>query len=223
MAATPQMANNPANFATAVLEGLGITPTPTNVTNMQVWMTAEGGGPNNPLNVRQPNGGFSVSDPQTGVQDTVSVLNQSNMSMIKAALAADQSLSSFTAAVIASPWDAGHYAGSGFAAGQDQPLQSFPNPTGLIGQLTVDNPIGGALGLNAGQVSQSLSGLAGLEASGAKLLGTVTSASFWERIGIFTLGATVFGIALVVFMANTKPGQKAVSSAESGATVAALA
>jgi hypothetical protein len=51
----------------------------------------------------------------------------------------------------------------------------------------------------------------------------LSSAAFWKRIGVFTLGGAVFGIGLVVFFVSTPEGKKVVSEGTQVAATAVLA
>jgi hypothetical protein len=207
-------------WAEIVLGDLGVPVTQNNVDNLLVWMAAENNASswlsgNDPLNVRNTaaGGDFQFDTVQDGIGATVSTIEQPNMAPILNALQLDASLPSFTAAVVSTPWDAGHYAGTGFAAGTDQPLQAYAtgtggNPTGLLGQATSDVAGGGLGGIGA--VLTPL----------GTLLEDVTSTSWWERIGIFGLGAAVFLIGLVGFIATSDTGQKVESTAVQAGTAA---
>ena len=62
-------------------------------------------------------------------------------------------------------------------------------------------------------ISSTITGAAGgvvsTAAATGKLLGNLTSASFWKRVGIFTGGAVMFGIGLTIYISTTEPGKQA--------------
>jgi len=116
------------DWAQLLLQDVGGVPvTENNVTNIGRWMTMEEpssnwNNRNNPLNASlgtsASDGTASYSDLASAAQYTAKMINQSNMSAIKAALAANASASDFAAAVISSPWASSHYRNNqaGFAA-----------------------------------------------------------------------------------------------------------
>jgi len=205
----------PADFARAVLQGLGIAPTTNNVTAMQVWMAAEEGSPNNPLNVRQSNGSFNVATQQDGIAQTVSVINQSNMAPIKAALQQSVSPANFAKAAAATPWDANRYAGSDFLAGLDGPLVAWGHGVAALGKTADTTPPG-----TIAQLGNDLTNIAPWTSSLGKILNDLTQRTWWVRIGEFTLGAALFIVGLVGFLATSEPGQKVVGTAEKAAVLA---
>ena len=115
------------DWAQLLLKDVGGVPvTENNVTNIGRWMTMEEpssnwNNRNNPLNASlgtsASDGTASYPDLATAAQYTAKMINQSNMSAIKAALASNASASDFAAAVISSPWASSHYRNnqSGFA------------------------------------------------------------------------------------------------------------
>ena len=124
-----------SQWAGLVLSDGGFPKTQNNVNNMLRWMAAEEPPSNwshndNPLNI---NAGGSGSDtfPNLNVaaQRTASVIKQSNMSAIAQALAANDTINGFSAAVVGSPWAGSHY------GGDPNHLAGIPVPAG--------DPVGG--------------------------------------------------------------------------------
>ena len=208
----------PAQFAVSVLYGLGITPTFNNTTAMQVWMSAESGNQNDPLNVRnlQQGGNFTFPTQQAGIAATVATINQPNMAPIKAALSASVTPATFAKAAAATPWDAGHYAGSDFLAGLDGPRTGW-GASALGHQLT--NQPG-----DIAQITNGATGAVKAATSWTSSLGTLlqdlTTRAWWVRVGEFALGAVLFLVGLIGFLSTTQPGQRIVSE---GTAVAAVA
>jgi hypothetical protein len=105
----------PADFATAVLTRLGITPNGRNVAAIVAWERAEGGwAHNNPLNTTLPEPGASdlpgnlahvkmYSTIDVAVAATVSVLSEQPYAAVVAALAGTDPYA-VARAVAASPW-----------------------------------------------------------------------------------------------------------------------
>lgn len=108
-----------AQWAVLVLSDAHLPATTNNVGNLMRWMVAEEPASNwfhgnNPLNVgattSNSNAGFSSLS--TGARATAAAIRQSNMRGIYNALAATATINAFSAAVVASPWAAGHYGGT---------------------------------------------------------------------------------------------------------------
>jgi hypothetical protein len=101
---------------------------------------------------------------------------------------------------------------SGSSAGSqtDGTIPGSGTDTGLtVGGVNPLDPLG-----IGGSTVDAISGL-------GTLVGDLTSAAFWKRIGVFTLGGAVLTVGLVVFFVSTPEGQKIVSEgAQVGATAA---
>lgn len=204
-------------------------------------------GANNPLNNGLGSGGGaglgSYPDLATaalyaakGIQGGIS-----GAAPINAALKANAPFSVFQAATIKSNWASSHYAGSGYASltsaaspaavtvSQAAAHSSTKNPT--IGSVTqaqlsatstlsnigasANTLTGGA----AGAIGSAVGGVTGLENAASTILGDVSSAAFWKRIGIFTAGGVLVIAGIALFVSTTKTGQKV----ESDAAVATVA
>ena len=240
--ATPSKVSTAA-WSTAVIAAMGITPTKTNVANMQLWLHQEQANGSewavdqrNPLGVG--GGGLSVAPDYGGVQGgiiaTANLLKQPMYSSIKNALATNAPAPVFAAAVIQSPWSGGVYAAKGInyflgrgplsvdangntVAGThiDTTAVSTANPTGLVGQLLNDIP-----GYSAAH--SVVSGVSSTAGGAAKILGDLSSASFWKRVGIFAAGGTLVLGGVVLFVVTSKGGQKAIETATGAAGAAAV-
>ncbi len=219
-----------ATFATWVIDslngigGYNIPTTPGNILAIQTWIAAEGGPPTNPLNTsynsfpiaannatKFSSAGFpEYATANLGAEAVARTLidgaQKYNYAPVIAALQQGASLKSFTQAVVNSSWDANHYAGTAFAAGTLQPNTS--SSTSGAGDVGAANPTTlGSLGLG------------GL----GTIIGDISSVTWWERVGLFVLGATVFVIGLVVFIATSKTGQQVRGEAAQAAPLAAVA
>jgi Transglycosylase-like domain len=91
------------------------------------------------------------------------------------------------------------------------------SPTPLVGVGATGN---GPSGVNVGG---EYTGLTGLEQGIDTLLGDLTSAGFWERLGLFVAGAVLVVVGIVVFISTTKTGQKVESEGTQAAELAAVA
>jgi cell wall-associated NlpC family hydrolase len=100
-----------------ILAGVGVKPTPQNLTFMSAWARAEGGGAtNNPFNTTQPSGNASkynsvgvrnYGDAQQGIEATVNTLTNGRYGNIIGALREGDSAVKSAAALAASPWGTG--------------------------------------------------------------------------------------------------------------------
>jgi hypothetical protein len=206
-------------------DGYNVPLTQNNVTNIETWMAAESTPSgwltnNDPLNLRntQEGGAFSFDSVTAGVQATAATLTngQNGYPAIVAALQQNASLPVFTSAVANSNWDQNHYAGTGFLAGSDGPLQAFAtgtggNPTGTLGQLEQTGEA--ATGAQLPSLSSWTTEL-------GSLLGDLDSVTWWKRIGLFALGGAVLLVGLVVFVNSTQEGRKIETDAASAAVLA---
>jgi hypothetical protein len=151
--------------------------------------------------------------------------------------------STTAASMWASPWAGGHYGNgsawssdSNFGGGVSAAASALAGATkgvsvgtgvtikdlqDIVAKQEFGNNTGEAGA--ASQVEGALSGAAGLETAAIALIGDVTNATFWERVGTGALGIflVIFGTAL--FFEGSKTGQKITSDAVQGAATAAVA
>ena len=133
--ATPSGANAPvANapttpFIEGVLKAIGAPITANTTSAMAAWISAEGGPPDNPLNVMDNGAVKQYGSLEQGIQGTAATLNQSNMAVIKESLTADQSAQNIKDATIQAPWDANHYAGTTYGGEAAISYQQTNPPT----------------------------------------------------------------------------------------------
>lgn len=87
-----------------------------------------------------------------------------------------------------------------------------PGSTGLITPLIADalGPLGLATGATTADGVNPISDVNGL-------ITEITSAHFWERVGLGVLGVGLFVTGLIVFFASTDTGKKAISDGEAAA------
>ena len=78
-----------------------------------------------------------------------------------------------------------------------------PNPTGTVGQILNDIPGYSAVAGGVDNTTQLIS----------DVLHPSQIIAFWERLGMALLGATLFGVGLVVYFAGTDTGKKTASEA----------
>ena len=181
---------------------------------------------NNPLNTGPAAGakltsygGFSnytYSTPLAGVIGTAKYLSMPNYSTVAKALHNDAGPTIIGAAIAKSPWASGHYvfggvpaswdfaynAGSGLASNKVTGTVAANDPNAYGGSQSLASSAGGAVpGLNIS--------LGSWEAELATLLGDLTSAAWWKRVGIFTLGAALAIGGVVLFLESTKSVQAA--------------
>jgi cell wall-associated NlpC family hydrolase len=156
---------SPTSFSRAVLAGLGIGATQTDVTSMNAWQQQEGqwtatGAYNaakmhNPLNTRlnmagsSDLGGKTTSYPTwaEGVQATVQTMKQSNMAPIVSALQQNDNLAGFSKALESTRWASSAYEG-----------RSFPEPSGIY---AMGDPVGSSSSAAPAPVSISRGGMGG--------------------------------------------------------------
>jgi cell wall-associated NlpC family hydrolase len=162
---------NPTAFSKAVLAGLGLSATATDVENINAWQQHEGqwtvaGGSNpyyapnmhDPLNTNLPmpgghalKGTWSYPDWATGVKASVSTIQQGNMGAILASLKANDNIGAFTKALESSPWAGSHYGGAAFDAPSG--VYAMGDPTGYSGGSVPamgSGMTGGAAGVSGG-------------------------------------------------------------------------
>ena len=89
-------------------------------------------------------------------------------------------------------------------------LATIGNPGSAAGAATPesDNPVS-ALSAAVSALVSAFSGAASWVAELTKLLGELTSAAFWKRVGVFALGGALVIGGIVVFLQSTKPVQAA--------------
>ena len=259
-AAAPPTTWTNSLWAGMVLTLLGAPLTSNNVSNMLHWMSAENPSTswatsNNPLNttVGVTSGSFGQADLLTGAQHTAQTIQQQNMAPIDAALMQNAPLTTFAAAVVASPWDAGHYGGtpagitttspsivdSGIAtnastgsggnattAGFGSTLWSWTG--GQIWRQTQGSLSLGSSAYNG--VKSVAGGVAGAATSAADALGSVgtlvsdiTQPGMWLRAAEFMLGSALLLTGLVLFVATSKPGTSAKGNGAAPAAAPAAA
>jgi hypothetical protein len=94
--------------------------------------------------------------------------------------------------------------------------------TGILGQI-IDNPLLDPVGATVKGTVGAVSDVAGLESDADAVLSKLTSAAFWQRVGMGALGVGLFVAGLVVFFDSTATGKKTVGDATDVAAVAAVA
>jgi hypothetical protein len=197
-------------WASAVLKGIGAPVTNNNISNMEKWMASEEPASswltnNDPLNTTKAGKGkigtMKYATVGDGINATVATLNQSNFSSIKHALRTNAPFAVFQAAVVASPWAAGHYGGQ-LSSTPLQATASGADPTGVLGQAT--HVVSGAISA----ASETASALGDI----GSLASDLTDASFWKRVGVFAGGLVLLGGGLIFFVATSKPGKEAESA-----------
>jgi hypothetical protein len=169
------------------------------------------------------------------------------------ALKANAPFSVFHAATLQATWSGDHYSGTGWAsqsapspapsitAAQSQSngaskgvavasanTQFIVNNMGLLAGKSLAGALGALptnLGNAAGDVANAATG--GAAGGLSTLLGDLTSASWWLRVGMGALGVFLFLVGLAGFISTTQPGQAAKSDAgaavKDAATVAVAA
>jgi hypothetical protein len=238
----PQAGATPGNLTQSIwaaflisqinAEGGDVPYTVNNIENIERWMVAEEPPSNwfdrnNPLNASlgtsAADGTGSYANLTAGAVYTAKMILQSNMSGIYQALASNAPTAAFSSAVVASPWASSHYGGdpnhiatiavpAEVSAGSI--TDKLPADPGAVVPASPTPLAPGVSGVNVGG-GVSLSWESGL----TTLLGDLTSSSFWQRVGIFSLGVVFIVGGLVLFISTTKTGQKV----ESDAAVAAVA
>lgn len=146
------VALNANQFAVAVLNGLGAPATPQMIDWMVRWEASEGGAWNNaesfnPLNVaafdNNPTNSQSVMGSWArGIQSTINVINQNNMTGLKAGIMSGDP-NQASQGLFASPWASSHYGwGSGFpssANGYGSRALDDGQPASSVGNLSSGN------------------------------------------------------------------------------------
>lgn len=203
----------------------GVPLTMNNVLNVMTWMASEEPAGdwlswNNPLNATAGSSPVTVngvttpgySDPETGINATAGMIQQSNMAAILAALQQNAPFPTFKSAVVSSPWASSHYGGG--ANFSSTPLVAWAtgsgsNPTGILGQITGSIP--------------GVSDLTGLASATEGLIGDVTNLNWWKRVGVFVLGAGLVGVGAYLFAQTTDTGSKITGDAKSAGELAVAA
>ena len=204
----------------------GVKATANNVNNVQLWLHNEQSASswnadlNNPLGVG--GGGLSTAPNLGGVSGGI-VATANNLltgnygyNNIVSALQQNAPTTVFAAAVVNSKWNGAHYGGvSSFLS--KGPLgvsgSSTANPTGLIGQTLNLIPGYSAVDSAGHSVVNAAGATLGVATAATKLLGNLTSATFWKRIGIFAGGAVLAGGGVLLFVASSKTTHEAVKDA----------
>ena len=147
---------------------------------------------NNPLNASlgtsASDGTGSYPDLATGAQYTAAMIDQRNMSGIRAALAADDPAGGgFSQAVVASPWASSHYGGDPLHIAKTTSSPNAPGPAG---------------GGGAGTANLASAQLASLNANPFDLFGIPQTAasSIWGAVGPFLAKSVLVigGIGLLI-------------------------
>jgi hypothetical protein len=225
-----------ADWAVWVLQDAGYPTTVNNVNNLLSWMAAENNpttwwgtaGANNPLNNGLGSGGGngtgSYPDLATAAQYAAQGIEGgiAGAAPIGAALAADAPFSVFHAATISSNWSGAHYNGTGWAAATS-PLSVPIVEAGTKAVVGSSDAAGSAIQGAASSAANAASSAADIYGSLGNLLSDITSAAFWERIGVGVLGLTLVVIGLTGFISTTKPGQEAKTAAAGAVKDAATA
>ena len=206
-------------WASSVLSQLGPTyVTPNNVNNMVAWMASEE--PplnwyhnNNPLNI---NAGGSGSDTFPSLSAAASetakwIGTYSNYTGIKNALANNAPYPQFKAAVVASPWAAGHYNNGSSFAGVGQPTVSVSGQTLLAGNAQASTT-GASVSGTPGTCSSRGNGIGAFGVN----IGTgcqLKALSGGLLVGVGGIALMTGTILIVAYgMSQTKLGKQAVSA-----------
>lgn len=217
-------------WAIWVLQDGGYPVTVNNVNNLVSWMTAENGASNwtagsknNPLNNGLGSGGGdgtgSYPDLATAAQYAAKGVQGgiSGAAPIGQALAANAPFAVFHAATIQADWSGDHYSGTDWLNATGPYTVPVVSSADIkAASAGVNSATGDALqgvagaGNTAVKAASAVTTVAGDE---LKFLDDLTSATWWERIGMGVLGAALFGIGLAGFISTTKPGQQATSDA----------
>jgi hypothetical protein len=217
-------------------DGRTVPITLNNIQNIERWMVAEEPSSdwfdrNNPLNASlgtgSSDGTGSYANLSVAAQETAAMLTQSNMSGILDALQGDEPPATFSAAVVQSPWASSHYGVA--AAGAPAKYVQLGRTVTYISSIPLPAQVSAGSGAEVlpadpGAATPESDGLPSLPswADGlATLLGSLDSAAFWKRIGVFAGGGALVALGLVIFISTTKPGQQVQSSAPDLALLAA--
>jgi hypothetical protein len=236
-------------WAIMVLQDGGFPVTQNNITSMLQWMASEEPPSNwwdrnNPLNNGLGSGGGaglgSYPDLTTAALDAAANINAGDYGYqnIAAALSVSADPAITAKAIQNSSWAGGHYGyGASWHSGPVAIVSHMANAvdattatatatdTSFIG--SVGQGIGAAAGSAANLATGGLYGdlkNATSEASAVEdFLTLLANPAFWERVGVFTLGAAFVIVGLVVFISTTSTGQKVESEATSAGEAALVA
>lgn len=242
-------------WAAALLKTIGAPVTANNENNLKLWMASEEPSSqwlsrNNPLNTTYGRSGSGIPSYKTitdGIAATADTLNMPAYTGIVEALKKNAPTKVFKAAVVQSPWDAGHYSSAGTLDGKNfatTPLNAYATstgstPTSIIGGILNHVPLDVftvptglepvPLGVSTGAAvtvvnhdADSTVDAVGNSLSGlAKLESELTSATFWKRIGVGALGVGLVITGIVIFVATSKTGEKTIGGAEKAGMLAA--
>lgn len=173
-------------FSQEVAAGTGLNPN-----TIGIWVLAENGPVENPLNIGP---GRLYSSLDSAALATIRVLHQSNMAGILASAPKDTKTQ--LQAIAASPWDAGHYGGNG------QNLASVyndvkGNPFGLGSAADWTSYDAGNAAHDA---KTAAAGVADTALAVPRFLAKLADPTLWVRV-LYVLGGSVFllaGLALLV-------------------------
>ena len=193
---------------------------------------------NNPLNINSTFDGavpvthswgtvFTYPDPLTGAKATADFITK-NTPNVGAALKSDAPASLLGSAIQQAGWAAGGYGGANPVAGgawltdvTGRTTNALTNPLHRAANATTTSVLGDALNnaagiggiSNLGGVAGATGGaLSGLGAIG-NVFGKLGDPTFWRRIGVFSGGAAIFTIGLVVFFVSSDTGKKTIAAA----------
>ena len=207
-------------WAAGLLTALKVPVTQNNINNIKTWIHQEQSGGSwtssvyNPLGLTRNGVVTPYASVEQGIQATAQNLQASPQ--IISALKQNAPAPVFASTVINSTWSSRFYKGIGLTNWLSKgPLDA--SATINAGPGNEVSRIIGDLGLPGGgvvqNISSTLSGTAGgvvsTAAATGKLLGNLTSAAFWKRVGIFSGGAIMFGIGLTIYISTTEPGKQA--------------
>ena len=196
-------------WAAGLLTALKVPVTQNNINNIKTWIHQEQSGGSwtssvyNPLGLTRNGVVTPYASVEQGIQATAQNLQASPQ--IIAALKQNAPAPVFASTVINSTWSSRFYKGIGLTNWLSKgPLDA--SATINAGPGNEVSRIIGDLGLPGGgvvqNISSTLSGTAGgvvsTAAATGKLLGNLTSAAFWKRVGIFSGGAILIPEALAV-------------------------
>jgi len=213
------------DWAQTVLQSAGLPVTTNNVLNITRWMVSEEPASdwyhaNNPLNINAGGSGYDTFPSLTAsAQRTAQYLAMSNYTQIRAALASDAPWPTFEAAVVASPWAAGHYGGALFSG--------TPAVVSVTGQTLTAGSAGSAGGSGSSTTLDSVNGgssgdprTCGAKGGGVDILfghiGTACQLKALTAGLLIGLGGAVMMIGVVVLVGRTKSVREAVGAVAGG-------
>ena len=210
-------------WAAGLLTALKVPVTTNNINNIKTWIHQEQSAGSwtssvyNPLGLEVNGQVQPFSTVEQGISATAQNLQASPQ--IIAALKQNAPAPVFASTVINSNWNSNFYKGIGLTNWLSKgPLDAAAAITSspgnevsrIIGDLNL--PGGGVIQDISSTVTGAGSAVVSTAAATGKLLGNLTSASFWKRVGIFTGGLAMFGVGLTIYISTTKPGQAAIKA-----------